>query len=171
MITRLGVSVFFALWMQLALKFCLDVDISETLAFFPIYMIYLAIGHMIVLRVHQPNYRLLLLLGGVFGCLIEWGTQGYSYMRYDDFTPIANFAYHAVYPVMGVIIMDKIPYDSLIHRLRTIFVLATFSVPLGYFVSAPNLQEAWFTWAIVAPYFICFTLILAARPLIKRLHA
>lgn len=105
------------------------------------------------------------MLGGLFGLGVEWVLVGNSPWGNPKAIQWAQFMFHAIYPILGYLLVRgdlSMRYKS---NLRRYCLVASGTTALGFFMGNPNLQKLWLLFLPLLSYIGLFYFIykLSAR--------
>ncbi len=144
-----AVSEALALWVEFFYKFGMTSNVRGFLISIPFYFVLLCILHGIFLNLEGRRFHTAIcaLIGGVSGLMVEWFIVGNSPWQNPRAIQSGQFVFHAVYPILGYLVVRR-PSEGRLQR-RLLFYLGFFSVltGLGFFMPHP----AGFMWLLFLP--------------------
>ncbi|MEZ5582078.1 MAG: hypothetical protein R3F37_04220 [Candidatus Competibacteraceae bacterium] len=152
-LTGVLVSELFALWVEFFYKFGAILKAEGFVIAIPLYFFILCGLHGVFAKLEGLRRHALvcMLIGGVAGLMIEWFVVGNSPWQNPQVLQSGQFVFHAVYPILGYLMVRTPDRDRLTVHLRIYLLLATLIVALGFVMVNP-LRLLWFIFLPLIAY-------------------
>lgn len=154
----------FALWLEFFYKFGLKWNPGAFLISIPLYFIFISLLHLVFGRLegrrgHRP---LCFILGGVSGLLLEWFLVGNSPWNNPKAIQSAQFLFHAVYPLLGYLLVRVAPVKR--AALRKYMLVWTVITAIAFLFPASGARSLWFLFMPLLAYLgLCYFVVKLAR--------
>jgi len=155
------------MWLEFFYKFGATHDVDNFIGAGVIYTLYLLVLLTVFRRFLTGRYKVMLFTAGFIGLMAEWFLIGNAPWSNPNALQIPMFAFHAVYPVCAMAIMDAGFSAKGSKRVILGFLLYGLFCAGGFLIPNADLRFAWFIWLPLLPYMIMFFLLLR----IKSLHS
>ena len=164
-LTGVLVSELFALWVEFFYKFGVKFNPKGFFIAIPLYFLFLCFLHKLFAKLEGIRFHRLIctMIGGVFGLLVEWTLVGNSPSGNPNALQWAQFVFHAVYPILGYLLVRVELSASFKRTLRRYLVIATIMTSIGFVMSNPNLRLLWLLFLPVITYLGLFYFIYTLR--------
>ena len=148
-----------ALWVEFFYKIGAIFRPTSLLISIPFYSVALIALHTIFdhLRDIRGHVPICFVLGGVLGLAIEWTLVGNSPRGNPQAFQPAQFLFHAVYPILGYLIVRDSSENQLMGSLQRYLVLATAITALGFVAPRSPMRTVWFLLFPIVTYMgLCY---------------
>lgn len=141
-----ALSELFALWLEFFYKFGFTYNPKGFAVAIPLYFVFLWGLHRVFSRLEGiSRHRLVCtIIGGLAGLAVEWFLVGNSPWRNPKALQSAQFLFHAVYPILGYLLVRAPEARAVRHPLVLYMTIASIVTALGFAMKNPNVGKLWF---------------------------
>lgn len=152
-LTGVLVSELLALWVEFFYKFGAKLNASGFFIAIPFYFFLLCILHAIFSKLAGIRFHTLVCLsiGGMAGLAIEWFVVGNSPWQNPNVLQSGQFLFHAVYPILGYLIVRTLVSKRLRGHLLTYLLVASVVTAVGFGMVNP-MRMLWFIFLPLIAY-------------------
>ena len=143
-----------ALWVEFFYKIGATFRPDALMVSIPFYCAALIVLHRTFdrLNIVRGYVPVCFVLGGIVGLVIEWTLVGNSPRGNPQAFQTAQFLFHAVYPILGYLVVRD-PSDTALRKsLQRYLVLATVVTALGFVFPRSPMRMVWFLFLPIATY-------------------
>ena len=147
------VSEMLALWVEFFYKFGAKLNVSGFVIAIPFYFVLLCILHAIFSKLKGIRYHSLICfaIGGMTGLAIEWFVVGNSPWQNPNALQSGQFLFHAVYPILGYLIVRRFHGKKLREYLLIYLFVASVVTAIGFGMLNP-MRMLWFIFLPLIAY-------------------
>jgi len=147
-------SELFALWLEFFYKFGVTHNPKGFAIAIPLYFFFLWGLHALFATLEgMSRHRLVCtIIGGLAGLAVEWFLVGNSPWRNPKALQSAQFLFHAVYPVLGYLLVRAPEARTVRRPLLLYMTIASIVSALGFAMENPNWGKLWFIFLPILPF-------------------
>ncbi len=147
------VSETLALWVEVFFKFGAQLNPTGFGFAIPFYFVVLCLLHGLFSQMEGMRFHstVCFIIGGVTGLAIEWFIVGNSPWQKPNALQSGQFLFHAVYPILGYLIVRTLHCKKLRSTLFVYLLLASLMTSIGFGMENP-MRLLWFIFLPLVAY-------------------